>query len=206
MAAVVAPAARDHGGPGALAGTVTETLRPIVATVLETGVAEALSRGAANQSAFHPVDPLPLTSPNQVHGQSTGFTCVASCLRMVLADKGLAYGENALAEALDTSSFGASIMHIPDALAKLQLSAQVATTLLYRTSFAELTAALSQGSQAVVSVTTPGLGAHALVVEEITGTHVHIRDPLPLDEGSTYKVKISDFEMYWNKRATIIHA
>ncbi|RZJ57461.1 MAG: hypothetical protein EOO55_03355, partial [Hymenobacter sp.] len=173
---------------------------------LEAGTSEVLSRGAANRSAFHPLDPLPLASLNKVHGQSTGFTCVASSLRMVLADKGFTYGENALAEALGTSSYGASIMHIPDALVKLQLADQVATTLLNRASFDELAAAVGQGSQAIVSVTIPGLGAHALVVEEITGTHVHIRDPLPLDEGSTYKVKISDFETYWNKRATIIHA
>ena len=199
-AAYTSPAARDHGTPGVVlpggAAEVVAAMRP----------QDENSRGVADRSAFHPLDPLPIVSANRLHGQTTGFTCVASCLRMILADKGFEYDETTLADALNTSSFGASIFHIPDALTNLQLAGKVRTSVLNGASLADLAAEVGQGKQAVVSVTIPGLGSHALVVEEISATHVHIRDPLPIDEGSTYKVKVADFEAYWNKRATLINA
>lgn len=198
-AALIAPAAGEHGAP--VAQPDSAEIRP----TLKTEPPKDIARGAGNRSAFHPFEPQPLTNIDKVVGQATGYTCVAASLGMILADKGLFYSEEVLAEALRTSSFGAAIGDIPKALEALKLADQIPTVALRQSSLTELTTAVGNGGKAIVSINMPGLGNHALIVDAITDSHVHIRDPLPIDEGAAYAVKISDFNTYWNKRAIVIN-
>ncbi|MFP3596548.1 hypothetical protein [Chryseobacterium sp. SIMBA_029] len=65
--------------------------------------------------------------------------------------------------------------------------------------FTKLLEKLEDGDKAVVSLWTNEFKGHAVVLEK-----VFLRDPLPMNQGSSYSMKIEDFEKIFNKKAVII--
>lgn len=59
----------------------------------------------------------------------------------------------------------------------------------------------------MVSVKTPviGVGSHAVIVDGLSRQMVLIRDPLPLGEGSAYKITLGRFKQAWTGKAVILN-
>lgn len=139
----------------------------------------------------------------KVFGQSTDYTCASTSLRMVLDDRGIVKSEEYLASALNTDKNGASILDIPDALYNSYLDEVVALA-EGDIKFTKLLEKLEDGDKAVVSIGTAEFKGHAVVLEKVEGGKVFLRDPLPMNQGASYSMKIEDFEKIFNKKAVII--
>jgi len=63
---------------------------------------------------------------------------------------------------------------------------------------------METGDKAIVSIYTEGLGHHAVLLDDIIDGRVIIRDPLPINQGSSYSVSIQEFEKLFKKNAVII--
>lgn len=142
-------------------------------------------------------------SEAKVFGQSTDYTCAATSLRMVLDDKGIVKSEEYLASALNTDKNGASILDIPDALYNSYLD-EVITIAESKITLPKLLEKLADGDKAIVSLWTDEFKGHAVVLEKVEGGQVFLRDPLPINHGASYSMKIEEFEKIFNKKAVII--
>ncbi|MDR6968500.1 hypothetical protein J2X31_002523 [Flavobacterium arsenatis] len=140
-----------------------------------------------------------------ISGQTKGNTCVANSLRMVLDDLGIVKYEDTLEAVLKTDKNGANILDIPKALENAYIEG-VQTIARgskkdINVTFTTLENALKTGNKkAVVSVKTKDFGAHAIVVNKIENGRVFVRDPLPLNIGSSYSVSIDDFISVFNDK------
>jgi ABC-type bacteriocin/lantibiotic exporter with double-glycine peptidase domain len=140
-----------------------------------------------------------------ISGQTKSNTCAANSLRMVLDDLGITKYEDTLAAALRTDKNGANILDIPTALENayidgVQTIARGAKS-DKNVTFSTLQKALKTGNKkAVVSVKTKDFGAHAVVVNKIENGRVFVRDPLPLNVGSSYSVSVNDFISVFNDK------
>ncbi|AZA52767.1 cysteine peptidase family C39 domain-containing protein [Chryseobacterium sp. G0201] len=143
-------------------------------------------------------------SEAKVFGQSTDYTCAATSLRMALHDKGILLLEDELARALKTDAGGASILDIPEALYFKRLEDEVIAIAERDIKFTMLLEKLEDGDKAVVSLWTNEFKGHAIVLEKVENGKVFLRDPLPMNQGSSYSMKIEDFEKIFNKKAVII--
>ncbi|REC61279.1 hypothetical protein DRF65_16300 [Chryseobacterium pennae] len=143
-------------------------------------------------------------SEAKVFGQSTDYTCAATSLRMTLHDKGILLLEDELARALKTDTYGASILDIPDALYFKRLEDQVTAIAEKDIKLSKLLEKLEDGDKAVVSLRTDEFKGHAVVLEKVEGGKVFLRDPLPMNQGASYSMKIEDFEKIFNDKAVII--
>ncbi len=63
---------------------------------------------------------------------------------------------------------------------------------------------MEEGNKAIVSVYTRDLGHHAIVVDKIENGKVFVRDPLPINAGSSYSIELEDFERLFEERVVII--
>lgn len=136
-------------------------------------------------------------------GQSTDYTCASTSLRMILDDRGIIKSEEYLAKALNTDKNGASILDIPDALYSSYLDD--VTALAERDiKLTKLLEKLEDGDKAIVSIGTAEFKGHAVVLEKVENGKVFLRDPLPMNQGSSYSMKIEAFEKIFNKKAVII--
>ncbi|SHE66177.1 cysteine peptidase family C39 domain-containing protein [Chryseobacterium sp. OV279] len=142
-------------------------------------------------------------SENKVFGQSMDYTCVSTSLRMVLDDKGIIKSEKYLASALNTTTDGARIQDIPEALYNSYLD-EIVVTAENRITFPKLLEKLEDGDKAIVSVWTDKFKGHAVVLEKVEAEKVFLRDPLPMNQGTSYSMKIEDFKNIFNKKAVII--
>ncbi len=138
-----------------------------------------------------------------VSGQTKGYTCVANSLRMVLSDLGKIEFEDSLALALKTDKNGAHITDIPKAVESLGIQDVVME--VHRShkgvTVSTLEKALKNGERsAVVSVYNKDFGGHAIVVDRIYDGQVFIRDPMPLNQGSSYRVSVDDFRKSFRKK------
>ncbi len=70
--------------------------------------------------------------------------------------------------------------------------------------FDEFSSLFATDKKAIVSVGNSELGYHAIVVDKIEEGRVYVRDPLPLNNGSSYSVPIEDFEILFNKKAVFL--
>ncbi|HCA07414.1 cysteine peptidase family C39 domain-containing protein [Chryseobacterium sp.] len=143
-------------------------------------------------------------SENKVFGQSTDYTCAATSLRMTLHDKGILLLEDELARALKTDSKGASILDIPEALYFKRLEDEVTAIAESKIILPELLEKLEDGDMAIVSIGTNQFKGHAVLLEKIENGKVFLRDPLPMNQGSSYKIDIEDFMEIFNEKAVII--
>ncbi|MCJ8153666.1 cysteine peptidase family C39 domain-containing protein [Chryseobacterium sp. SSA4.19] len=139
----------------------------------------------------------------KIFGQSTDYTCASTSLRMVLDDKGIVKSEEYLAKALNTDKNGASILDIPDALYNSYLD-EVVSIAEGDIKFTKLLEKLEDGDKAIVSLRTDEFKGHAVVLEKVEGGKVFLRDPLPMNQGASYSMKIEDFEKIFNDKAVII--
>ena len=139
----------------------------------------------------------------KISGQTENYTCVANSLRMVLDDLGYLRSEKYLTEALNTILDGAKILDIPIALKNSYID-NIQTIARGggkdRIGVKALENQLKQGKKAIVSVWTKEFGAHAIVVDKIENGRVFVRDPLPLNQGSSYSVDLVDFMEVFNKK------
>jgi len=142
-------------------------------------------------------------SENKVFGQSMDYTCVSTSLRMVLDDKGIIKSEKYLASALNTTTDGARIQDIPEALYNSYLD-EIVVIAENRITFPKLLEKLEDGDKAIVSVWTDEFKGHAVVIEKVEAEKVFLRDPLPMNQGTSYSMKIEDFKNIFNKKAVII--
>lgn len=151
-------------------------------------------------SFFDETDQIQYQSPHELIPQFNDDSCVAACVRMILADYGIYVPESYLASALETSD-GAFLSKTPEiledvgSLSKFEWRNDL--------SLADLNAALKQAS-AVVSVKRKGeIFGHALVIDAIFGNEIRLRDPLPRYEGKSYAVLIEKFsEVFFRKGET----
>jgi len=144
-----------------------------------------------------------------IFGQMNNHTCVASSLKMVLNDLKIIKFEDDLARALNTTSKGANILDIPNALPNAYIdnlkTIARGAKLDKNVKFSTLQKQMKQGDRkAIVSVRTEEFGAHALVVDKIENGRVFVRDPLPIFSGSSYSVDIDDFRRIFNKKFVTI--
>ncbi|KFF15994.1 cysteine peptidase family C39 domain-containing protein [Chryseobacterium sp. JM1] len=142
-------------------------------------------------------------SENKVFGQSMDYTCVSTSLRMVLDDKGIIKSEKYLASALNTTTEGARIKDIPDALYNSYLDDVVAIA-ENKIVLPRLLEKLKDGDKAIISLYQKEFGYHAVVLEKVENGQVFLRDPLPMNQGTSYSMKIEDFKNIFNKKAVII--
>ncbi|MFY1046727.1 cysteine peptidase family C39 domain-containing protein [Chryseobacterium sp. GP-SGM7] len=143
-------------------------------------------------------------SEAKVFGQSTDYTCAATSLRMTLHDKGILLLEDELARALKTDTNGASILDIPEALYFKRLEDQVTAIAEKDIRLSKLLEKLEDGDKAVVSIGTEHFKGHAVVLEKVEDGKVFLRDPLPMNQGASYKMNIEDFKRIFKERAVII--
>lgn len=143
-------------------------------------------------------------SETKVFGQSTDYTCAATSLRMALHDKGILLLEDELARALKTDSNGASILDIPEALYFKRLEDEVTAIAEKDIKFSKLLEKLEDGDKAIISLYKSEFGYHAVVLEKVENGQVLLRDPLPMNQGTSYSMKIEDFKSIFNKKAVII--
>ncbi|MDR4891628.1 MULTISPECIES: cysteine peptidase family C39 domain-containing protein [unclassified Chryseobacterium] len=143
-------------------------------------------------------------SETKVFGQSTDYTCAATSLRMTLHDKDILLLEDELARALKTDANGASILDIPEALYFKRLEDQVTAIAEKDIKFSKLLEKLEDGDKAIVSLRTDEFKGHAVVLEKVEDGKVFLRDPLPMNQGASYSMKIEDFKEIFNRKAVII--
>lgn len=140
-----------------------------------------------------------------VLGQTEGYTCAANSLRMALEDLGIVRSEKYLADSLNTTRNGANILDIPKALDNAYVEG-IKTISRGGIKDKNITVGtleklLKKGDKkAIVSVRTEEFGSHAIVVDKIEKGRVFVRDPLPLNQGSSYSITIEDFEKVFNKK------
>ena len=142
-------------------------------------------------------------SETKVFGQSANNTCAATSLRMVLNDKKIVRTEDELARALKTDADGASILDIPEALDFKRID-EVTVIKDSEIELPTLLTKLEEGDKAVVSINTDEFGSHAVVFEKMEKGRVFLRDPLPINQGASYSIKLEDFEKIFNEKAVII--
>jgi ABC-type bacteriocin/lantibiotic exporter with double-glycine peptidase domain len=147
---------------------------------------------------------IEVVSKGIVYGQSKYYTCAATSLRMVLESKGLKYSEEYLATALGTTQEGARILDIPNALYAIRQETNVVTKAYKKIKLEKLVELLKNGDTAIVSVFEKGKGSHAIIIDVIENGRVIIRDPLPINSGSSYSISIEEFELFFKKKAIII--
>lgn len=142
-------------------------------------------------------------SETKIFGQSTDHTCAATSLRMILDDKGILKLEDELARALKTDSDGASILDIPNALDFKRID-EVTAIAESKIFLPKLLEKLEDGDKAIISIGSDNFGSHAVVLEKVENGKVFLRDPLPMNKGTSYAMKIEDFEKIFKRKAVII--
>ena len=140
-----------------------------------------------------------------VFGQAYNDSCVAACCKMLLDDEGITAVESRIRIVVKVvKDKGADLQDAPEALKVLGASLRYC----YEENFSldELETATSIGS-VMVSVKTPiiGSGSHAVIVDGLSRQMVLIRDPLPLGEGSAYKITLARFKQAWTGEAVILN-
>jgi hypothetical protein len=134
-------------------------------------------------------------------GQETDDSCAAACCRMLLFDQlsgnrnDYHYAECFIREVLGTDKQGSNIRRIPDA--PDAFGAPMKYVLRRKMTAMEL---LDSSSRHFVIALLPiqnTLYYHALIVDEIESQMVAVRDPLPVGQGTAYRLSLSAFLASW---------
>jgi ABC-type bacteriocin/lantibiotic exporter with double-glycine peptidase domain len=135
--------------------------------------------------------------PAPHYPQSKPGACLPACARMVLAALGRHYSEAELAQVMESYSFGTPASRVTR-LQSLGYHVRYATM-----TAAELWEALEEGTSPIVFVWADFLpwadftGFHALVLVDLTDTHVWLHDPA-LEDGPT-QLSIDGFLLAWEE-------
>lgn len=184
------------------AATTTKTAAATDAAASTSKTVEAGAKGAKGsvqevlEGAGADVRPYKPTKP--VIPQETPNTCVAASCRTIAADAGLAVSEESLTAALQTTEHGANVLKAGGVLDEIGIKGGVATP---NATLAALEEGLSGGRSAVIGLEVPGLGRHAVVLDRISEGRAFIRDPLPVNVGSSFSVSVQDFQFIFRGRA-----
>ena len=152
------------------------------------------AKGKARGWFFAAKETFPYQPNGKLLGQGNESSCVAACVRMLLADEGSEQPEAFIRQALKAED-GAFLSALPETLKSFGSG----RAFQYRRDLTEqeLRAAASRG--VVVAYVSPvGKDAgHALLLDGITDDGVLIRDPLPENQGTAYRVSLADFLEVW---------
>ncbi len=132
-----------------------------------------------------------------LEGQFTDYDCTATTLDMILKDMGYSNIERIdLIHALEQNfGSGVDMLNIPKAIENLGLDI---TTTSGKVSYEQLKTGLENGNLAVVSV-NDGQGAHSVIIDRIENGQVTVRDPLPINGGSSYTIPENTFQYAWGR-------
>lgn len=69
----------------------------------------------------------------------------------------------------------------------------------------QLRSSVEQNGPALVGTRIPGTGSHTMTVDKVDNGQVYLRDTLPENgRGSSYSIKVKDFEDVWKKTAVTL--
>ena len=130
--------------------------------------------------------------------QSQPYTCVAACLRAVLAALGAHYSEDDLAPACNTDPSGATLSDAASAVRSLGFNA----LFLPEATFEMLSEWLQQGVPMIVGIAVDDLaygvtGGHAVVVCGIEQGQIIVIDPAI---GAERRLELEKFLRAWRRR------
>jgi len=130
--------------------------------------------------------------------QSQPYTCVAACLRVVLAALGADYSEEDLARACHTDPSGATLSDAATAAQSLGFNA----LFIPEATFEMLTAWLQHGVPMIVGIAADALahgatGGHAVVVGGLEQGQVLVVDPAI---GAERRLDLETFLRAWRRR------
>jgi SPP1 gp7 family putative phage head morphogenesis protein len=165
-----------------------------------TGVPSLKAKGRAKGSFFANKETLPYTATGVIRGQSTESACVPAVCRMLIFDRfpeledDINFSESYLRHFLNTGPTGSVIADIPSVLQMAKIDEYQ-----YRNdlTFDDLREAVRRGAAVASVYKKSNETGHVLIVEEITDTHVAVRDSLPENTGSSYRVRWEDFLAVW---------
>lgn len=151
-------------------------------------------------SFFDENEQIPYQTPHQLIAQLSDDTCVAACVRMILADLDIDAPESYLASALETKR-GAFLSKVPEVLTEFggETGYQWKTGL----TIDDLSKAINQGCATVFLQRGNSKFGHALIVDDIIGLEIRLRDPLPIGQGKSYAVLLETFTEAWLKSGVI---
>lgn len=143
---------------------------------------------------------FPYLPKGVLYGQATEDSCVPACTRMLIHDllpdsvDSIEYSESYLRMAFKTDRSGSRMKAVPTVLSQAGILDYV-----YRADLQldELKLAL-QKAHAIVRLSGNNLSeGHAVIVDAIENDLVAIRDPLPNNSGSAYRIRLTDFLVAW---------
>lgn len=164
---------------------------------------KAKGKRKAKGGFFATQETLPYTPAGKLCGQETAESCVPACTRMLIldfvpqAEHQIAYSESFLRQVYKTGKRGSSLRKIPEVLHEAGMPGYV-----YRKDLPldELQRAV-QKSAVIVRLSGQTLeDGHVVIVDEISEDFVAVRDPLPIGQGTTYRVRLDRFLMAWQAK------
>ncbi|CAG9241132.1 tRNA nuclease CdiA-2 [Burkholderia diffusa] len=167
-----------------------------------TKALQAASETAGNGNGlFAGAEIGPYTPTSSVAGQAFDFSCAAASCKMAanLAD----VPETYIRQAIQTDTTGTALKNIPEGLQQLGFTGT--SSYIPDATAASIASATESGAAAVVNVSTPSGGIHAIVVDSIKNGVAYIRDPWPIGTGSAYSVSVDALQEAMTGKAVIIH-
>ena len=158
------------------------------------------AKGKAKGNFFANKETSPYMAKGVIRAQATENGCVPAVCRMLIFDRypqlenDINFSESYLREFLNTDGTGSVIADIPFVLRKANLADYE-----YRNdlTFDELRQAVTRGLAVASVYKKSNETGHVLIVEEITAETVAVRDSLPDNTGSAYRVRREDFLTAW---------
>jgi ABC-type bacteriocin/lantibiotic exporter with double-glycine peptidase domain len=152
---------------------------------------------------FAALETLPYKPNGNLCGQEMAESCVPACTRMLIldlvpqAEHQLAYSESFLRQVFKTGKRGSSLRKIPEVLLAAGVQGYA-----YRKdlTFDELQQALPTSSVIVRLSGQKIEDGHVVIVDEINEDFVAVRDPLPIGQGTAYRVSLEAFLLAWQAK------
>lgn len=163
------------------------------------------AKGKAKGNFFSDKTTLPYAAKGIVRGQATNDACVAAVCRMLIFDRfpeleaDIDFSESYLRHFLNTDEQGSVIADIPKVLRWAQINEYA-----YRADLTldDLSEAVTRGFAVVSVYKAMNETGHVLIVEEVAADDLAVRDSLPANLGSSYRVRREDFESAWLNQKT----
>jgi hypothetical protein len=134
--------------------------------------------------------------------QMEGGSCVGSCGKMLLADKGIDIPEAYIRNMLGIDASGTSVRNLQKLVDEMpELSGATVRANAAVSDVVELAA----NGPVAVNITHSTYGSHAVIVDGIQDGRVLIRDPLPEGLGSSYSMDLADFEGLFGGSIVALH-
>lgn len=132
-------------------------------------------------------------------GQIKEESCAAAVCRMILQDEDIEIPEAYLRSVLETDRTGTDLSQIPKALEIFGAKQKYVFVSLKSLDKLRET---SRQFPAVAAVRVDNNVYHVILVDKISGDFVFVRDPLPVGQGKSYKIKTDVFTAAWIQKKT----